>query len=520
MGLMSWAGRVAAGALAAAALATVSRAATYVFLVHVTEASSSVGGPAFRPVSFLQTWTLDPQASSTSVEGPASSLRFERANGPATWTPSPFDPLVGSVSGLTLPDAGFSALKSGSSGFGAPSRSSYDIDFAATARKTTDSGPVHIVRTSSFSMSAMGTPPNNFDPLDQYGVRDLLRYTGALSWRLEGKEQAFQGETFLFANRVAYSGFARLVGFEPTPVIVPPPSAVPEPAAWALLLSGFGLAGARLRRRRGAVRPAQIRAALHLALETLPTGVMSWGGRMAAGALVAAALATASQAATYTFRVRVLDNIFDPASRPVDFLQTWTLEPSPLSVAFSVGGLTVHSESAFAQATFTPSPFDAAIQDLTGLTLSDAGLGATKYRNSADGGSPVDGFKVEFSGAQSETRNFAGFRFQRDSNLSIVTFGDPPNNFDRLDALGLRDLLLYAGPMLWRQEGRAQTFANGVLVSDKDILHIGFATLVGFEPTPPITPPSAVPEPASWALLLCGFGLAGAHLRRRPALAS
>ncbi len=37
-------------------------------------------------------------------------------------------------------------------------------------------------------------------------------------------------------------------------------------------------------------------------------------------------------------------------------------------------------------------------------------------------------------------------------------------------------------------------------------------------PPPPPPPPAAVPEPASWALLLSGIGLAGAALRRRHAL--
>jgi hypothetical protein len=38
--------------------------------------------------------------------------------------------------------------------------------------------------------------------------------------------------------------------------IVPPPTAVPEPATWAMLIAGFGLTGAALRRRRGAVLAA------------------------------------------------------------------------------------------------------------------------------------------------------------------------------------------------------------------------------------------------------------------------
>lgn len=35
-----------------------------------------------------------------------------------------------------------------------------------------------------------------------------------------------------------------------------------------------------------------------------------------------------------------------------------------------------------------------------------------------------------------------------------------------------------------------------------------------------LTPPSAAPEPAAWALMIGGFGLAGAALRRRRALAA
>ncbi len=37
----------------------------------------------------------------------------------------------------------------------------------------------------------------------------------------------------------------------PTTVIPPTPTMVPEPAVWAMLLAGFGLTGATLRRRRG-----------------------------------------------------------------------------------------------------------------------------------------------------------------------------------------------------------------------------------------------------------------------------
>jgi len=48
-------------------------------------------------------------------------------------------------------------------------------------------------------------------------------------------QQAFDGTAWVFASEVSFFGDA---------------TAVPEPAGWALMLSGFGLAGAALRRRR------------------------------------------------------------------------------------------------------------------------------------------------------------------------------------------------------------------------------------------------------------------------------
>ncbi len=42
----------------------------------------------------------------------------------------------------------------------------------------------------------------------------------------------------------------RVVNVLLTPIAAPPPPAVPEPASWALLIAGFGLSGAMLRRRR------------------------------------------------------------------------------------------------------------------------------------------------------------------------------------------------------------------------------------------------------------------------------
>ena len=50
-----------------------------------------------------------------------------------------------------------------------------------------------------------------------------------------------------------YGGAAFSPGASPPPP-PPPNNAVPEPATWAMMIGGFALAGATLRRRKAAVR--------------------------------------------------------------------------------------------------------------------------------------------------------------------------------------------------------------------------------------------------------------------------
>jgi hypothetical protein len=54
---------------------------------------------------------------------------------------------------------------------------------------------------------------------------------------------------FFFFDRVQQSGFSALV-ISVTPASM---SAVPEPASWAMMIAGFGVAGAAMRRRRAVI---------------------------------------------------------------------------------------------------------------------------------------------------------------------------------------------------------------------------------------------------------------------------
>jgi hypothetical protein len=58
----------------------------------------------------------------------------------------------------------------------------------------------------------------------------------------------------LFVNHIQVSSLS--VGLVPTHVTVEGYSAVPEPASWAMLIAGFGLTGAAMRRRRGQNMPS------------------------------------------------------------------------------------------------------------------------------------------------------------------------------------------------------------------------------------------------------------------------
>jgi len=109
-------------------------------------------------------------------------------------------------------------------------------------------------------------------------------------------------------------------------------------------------------------------------------------------------------------------------------------------------------------------------------------------------------------------------------------FVNPDPNTVLLDLLGLKIVL---NEQIWSGDGVTDiglatnalrvTFDDfllgGNLVSGDIVLGHSQASISGYEITPPTSP---VPEPASWALMIAGFGLVGgaARMRRvRPAMA-
>ena len=65
--------------------------------------------------------------------------------------------------------------------------------------------------------------------------------------------QGHDYELALLANDCPYGGHAGYAYLDGFGAVVPPPGGAPEPATWAMLIAGFGLAGTAMRRRRAAL---------------------------------------------------------------------------------------------------------------------------------------------------------------------------------------------------------------------------------------------------------------------------
>lgn len=72
----------------------------------------------------------------------------------------------------------------------------------------------------------------------------------------------------------------------------------------------------------------------------------------------------------------------------------------------------------------------------------------------------------------------------------------------------------FAGPTLFSGTSTAPIFSTGVFQLTSIVS--GSSTLTISQAAPPVT--GAIPEPASWALMIGGFGLTGAALRRQRAI--
>jgi hypothetical protein len=250
----------AAAAVAALSVAAPAAALTLTFKIDVT--GSSDGSPL--PASFTETWTFNPVFSSSSFSFPG----FPPFVMPSTTTTDRFGGAAvasdGALTGDLLTLAGLSGVAPTASTATFKNRRVYDGDNNLTSQNT--EAEFNLTVNSNALVSGGGTPEDVFD--DIYDISSYSRYLflaegnysppamteaafidflvgqGPLSWNEQASHTVgspYFGGQIVSSESRGYSGTATLV--------TGPGGAVPEPASWALMILGFGAAGAMLRRR-------------------------------------------------------------------------------------------------------------------------------------------------------------------------------------------------------------------------------------------------------------------------------
>jgi hypothetical protein len=163
-----------------------------------------------------------------------------------------------------------------------------------------------------------------------------------------------------------------------------------------------------------------------------------------------------------------------------------------------------------------------------GVEFSSNGLGINSYNGCCEPDSPTPGILFFLSGG-AVTINYAagfttGFSFNYSSNSAAFV-----RVYDGLNATGnvLATLSLLQQANTGCAPGSTGFYCNwdavGVAFAGtaKSIDFGGGANFVAYDDiTFGSSTPGAVPEPASWAMLIAGFGLVGAAARRRRVVAT
>jgi len=117
--------------------------------------------------------------------------------------------------------------------------------------------------TMSFAINQGGTSTTLFTGIE--GVRGFNDFGALNDWvGQQGSSSVFQGGGYRFTHSVLGSYFdapdpapvsagRMMMALAPETVMLPQSAPIPEPASWAMMIGGFALAGAALR-RRSAVR--------------------------------------------------------------------------------------------------------------------------------------------------------------------------------------------------------------------------------------------------------------------------
>jgi hypothetical protein len=232
--------------------------------------------------------------------------------------------------------------------------------------------------------------------------------------------------------------------------------------------------------------------------------------RFAAAAVVVAALGFAAPAGavSLTFNVDVTSASGVDAFVPFSFQETWTFTPNP-SNALSGPPFAVNETWGGETPTVTDTPMTASLQSLIGVAGATPDYPEAHFNNhrnyDSDGTTLLGSSAGMTFGMTLDSFGPGESRiYHQEITLYSAGFYLPAT----MDLDGLVAFLQAEGPAAFTETAYVVQFGDQGVQTPVNILYSGVATLVGAQG-------DAVPEPATWALMLAGFGLAGVALRGR-----
>lgn len=241
-----WTKAFAAVAMTAAlCAATPAAAITLTFDIEVT---SAVGDPTFTPFTFQETWSFTPTPSSSGTPTPGMPYNIvDRIVGAATVTASPLTAgIFGGFAPATYGEARF-ARRRGYDADGdlvhASAGASFGQIWMDAAGTETFDEVSHYARTLDLQSAGFYLPAS----VDEAGLIAFFKAEGPIQWA----EGLTVTDVFHDGNTPPVRVFEH--SYKGTATLVTGAAAVPEPAAWALMIGGFAVAGGVLRTRRRAL---------------------------------------------------------------------------------------------------------------------------------------------------------------------------------------------------------------------------------------------------------------------------
>jgi hypothetical protein len=252
----------------AAALLAVGAPAMALTVTLNVDVTGATGVANFTPFSFQETWTFSPTDTvhpgmlSSPLPGIIPATRHETesfAGSPATVTGSPLTGDLLALAGFSTVDGGVSHVDYGRNSIfdaaNTPTSTNSTVEFFSSRTVNTledDKGTsdvlddVYLFQDYSQSIEGFGSAVQTPAGMTDAAFATYLAGLGPMSW----SESASQSTGSPFGSfPTVFQGSEDYVG---TASVVLETGGVPEPADWALMILGFGGAGAALRRRRTA----------------------------------------------------------------------------------------------------------------------------------------------------------------------------------------------------------------------------------------------------------------------------